>query len=79
MAFARAGVLLVDSGATHEVRSVCSEEELPADCRPVQLQLAAGETAAWMSGEDIVYVVMEEPEERLQPLFPIGRTSRSAT
>ena len=72
MAYARAGMLLVDSGAMHEVRSVCSEEELPADCQRVQLQLAVGETAAWMSGEDIVYVVVQKPEEKLQPLFPLG-------
>ena len=68
----RGAMLLVDSGATHEVRSVCMETELPADCQPVQLLLAAGETEAWMSGEDIVYVVTSGHEEELQPLFPIG-------
>ena len=72
----RASSLLVDSGATHEVRSVSSEEELPTDCRRVQLQLAAGETSAWMSSDGIVYVVVpaakDEPKQKLQPLLPLG-------
>ena len=60
-------LLLVDTGATHELRSVRARHLVPKRAKRVELQVATGQKAAWMHS-DIVYVV--SPDD-LQKLFPI--------
>ena len=62
--------VLVDSGATHEVRPLSAGADVPVGARPCDLQLAVGEVGAWMDADDVVWV---DEAKGVQELFPLGR------
>ncbi|CAK0805588.1 unnamed protein product, partial [Prorocentrum cordatum] len=62
-------MLLADTGATHELRSIPVGGDPGVESRRVDLQTATGSMEARMGEDDVVYVESDTP---LQPLFPLG-------
>ena len=63
------GLILADSGASHEVRALTGNA--PADARPVELQLAVGTQPGWLDNSGTVWV--DSSAGASIELMPLGR------